>query len=68
MSSKPFVLFFNPVRHAKSFYKDFQEVAHTEVVTSKNREEFFHDLKGKYNNLFAIYRTSASGSVSTILL
>lgn len=63
-SSKPFVLFFNPVKHAQPFYEKLQEVAHTEVVTSKSREEFFKDVEGKYKDIFAIYRTSASGAVS----
>ncbi|CAI7655622.1 unnamed protein product [Penicillium pancosmium] len=63
-SSKPFVLFFNPVRHAGSFYAKLQNVAHTEVVTSKNRDEFFKDVRDKYKNIFAIYRTSASGAVA----
>ncbi|KAL3469807.1 D-isomer specific 2-hydroxyacid dehydrogenase [Aspergillus californicus] len=63
-SSKPFVLFFNPVRHAGPFYKKLQEIAHTEVVTSKSREEFFKDVTNKYKNIFAIYRTSASGTVA----
>jgi len=65
-SSKPFVLFFNPVSHAVSFYQQLQQVAHTEVVTSKSREEFFKDVADKYKNIFAIYRTSASGAVSTL--
>lgn len=58
------MLFFNPVRHATSFYKKFQEVARTEVVTSNSREEFFNDVREKYKEAFAIYRTSASGAVS----
>ncbi|KAJ6021421.1 hypothetical protein N7540_006925 [Penicillium herquei] len=63
-TSKPFILFFNPVRHAKSFFVKLQEIAHTEVVTSQSRDEFFKDLRDKYKNIFAIYRTSASGSVA----
>ncbi|KAE8327310.1 D-isomer specific 2-hydroxyacid dehydrogenase [Aspergillus sergii] len=63
-SPKPFVLFFNPVRHAVPFYETLQEVAHTEVVTSKSRDEFFNDITGKYRDIFAIYRTSASGAVA----
>ena len=64
MSSKPFVLFFNPVKHAQPFYGKLQEVAHTEVVSSTSRQEFFNDVDGKYKDIFAIYRTSASGAVS----
>jgi hypothetical protein len=68
MSSKPFILFFNPVRHAVPFFEKLQELAHTEVVTSKSREEFFKDVADKYKNIFAIYRTSASGTVSIELI
>ncbi|OKL64326.1 hypothetical protein UA08_00895 [Talaromyces atroroseus] len=63
-SSKPFILFFSPVRHAASFYRSLQGIAHTEVVTSKSRDEFFKDAAGKYKDIFAIYRTSASNAVA----
>ncbi|CAI7615652.1 unnamed protein product [Penicillium palitans] len=63
-SPKPFVLFFNPVQHALPFFQKLQEVAHTEVITSKSREEFFKDITDKYKNIFAVYRTSASGTVA----
>ena len=66
-SSKPTVLFFNAIRHATPFYSKLQEVARTEVVTSKSREEFFADVKTKYKDIFAIYRTSASGAVSKLI-
>lgn len=66
-SSKPFILFFNPVRHAKAYYESLQEVARTEVVTSKSRNEFFKDLEGKYKDISVIYRTSASGAVCDVL-
>lgn len=66
--TKPLVLFFSPVRHALSTYEQLQQVAQTEVVTSQSREEFFHDLTTKYKNVFAIYRTSASGSVRVLCL
>lgn len=65
--SKPLVLFFSPVRHALSAYKELQQVAHTEVVTTQSRDEFFNDVATKYQNFVAIYRTSSSGSVSLIL-
>jgi hypothetical protein len=61
--AKPLVLFFSPVRHATSTYEQLQQVAQTEVVTSQSRDEFFYDVATKYRNAFAIYRTSASGSV-----
>ncbi|PYI05191.1 hypothetical protein BO78DRAFT_447854 [Aspergillus sclerotiicarbonarius CBS 121057] len=63
-SSKPFILFFNAVKHAELVYKKLQEIAHTEIITSTTREGFFHDIKDKYRNIFAIYRTSASGAVA----
>jgi hypothetical protein len=65
--AKPLVLFFSPVRHAISTYKQLQQVAYTEIVTSQNREQFFSDVATKYQNVFAIYRTSASGSVCFLL-
>jgi hypothetical protein len=65
-SSKPFILFFNPVRHAKAYYESLREVARTEVVTSKSRDEFFEDVQGKYKDISVIYRTSASGDVCDV--
>lgn len=64
---RPFILFFNPVRHAVPFYHQLQKVARTEVVTSKSREEFYSDLRRKYKDFSIIYRTSASGAVSISL-
>ncbi|KAI9042135.1 D-mandelate dehydrogenase-like dehydrogenase [Aspergillus affinis] len=63
-SQKPLVLFFNAVRHAHSSFQQLQQMARTEIVTSKNRETFFQDIQGKYKDAFAIYRTSASGAVA----
>lgn len=62
--SLPRILFFNPVRHAVKVYEALQQVAATEVVTSTSRQEFFLDIRTKYNDVQAIYRTSASGAVS----
>lgn len=61
--SKPLVLFFNPIDHAHGFLTKLQEVARTEVVTSKSREEWFKDLEGKYKDVYVIYRTTTSGEV-----
>jgi hypothetical protein len=61
--SKPRILFFNPVRHAIAKHRALSSVAVTEVVTSKSRAEFFADMKHKYSDIQAIYRTSASGAV-----
>ncbi|KAH6653009.1 putative 2-hydroxyacid dehydrogenase [Truncatella angustata] len=63
-SSLPFILLFNPIKHAKPFYNGLQEVARTEVVTSRSRHEFFNDVKDKYRDVSVIYRTSASGAVA----
>ncbi|KAI0535049.1 putative 2-hydroxyacid dehydrogenase [Xylaria digitata] len=63
-SSKPFILFFNPVRHAKGCYEDLQRVARTGVITSTLRQEFYEDIKNKYKDITAIYGTSASGTVA----
>ncbi|KAJ4314587.1 hypothetical protein N0V84_008811 [Fusarium piperis] len=61
---KPRILFFNPVRHALAAYKALSAVAAPEVVTSKSRAELFADLKDRYADIRAIYRTSASGAVA----
>ncbi|KAB8204984.1 D-isomer specific 2-hydroxyacid dehydrogenase [Aspergillus parasiticus] len=61
---RPFILFFNPVRHAVPFYHQLQKIARTELVTSKSREEFYSDLQRKYKDISIIYRTSASGAVA----
>ncbi|KAI7764236.1 hypothetical protein LZL87_012645 [Fusarium oxysporum] len=52
------------LRHAKAAYKELQEVARVEVVTSTNRQEFFKDVHDKYKDIQVIYRTSASGAVA----
>lgn len=66
IATKPRILFFNPVRHAVAAYEALCRVAQCEVVTSKSRKEFFGDVRNKYHNVEAIYRTSASGAVSRI--
>lgn len=63
-SALPRILFFNPVRHARQAYEALGKVAATEVVTSTSRQEFFSDLRQKYNDIMVIYRTSASGAVA----
>ena len=63
-SPRPRILFFNPVRHALAKFEALSKVAQVEVVSSTSREEFFRDVGTKYNNIQAIYRTSASGAVS----
>ena len=66
MPNKPKILFFNPVKHALAQYKELQESTAPEVVTSASRAEFFEDCQTKYQNVVAIYRTSASGAVSLL--
>ncbi|KAF5713160.1 hydroxyacid dehydrogenase [Fusarium globosum] len=63
-TSKPFILFFSPVRHAKAAFEELHEVARVELVTSSNRQEFFKDVEDKYKDIQVIYRTSASGAVA----
>lgn len=62
--AKPRILFFNPVRHALAAYEALGAVAQTEVVTSKSRKDFFEDVRQKYHNIRAIYRTSSSGAIA----
>ncbi|KAH7357432.1 D-isomer specific 2-hydroxyacid dehydrogenase [Pyrenochaeta sp. MPI-SDFR-AT-0127] len=62
--TQPRILFFNPVRHARQAYEALQKVASTEVVKSTSRQEFFSDIRTKYSDIQAIYRTSASGAVA----
>ncbi|RAH51258.1 LDH C-terminal domain-like protein [Aspergillus brunneoviolaceus CBS 621.78] len=66
--SKPFILFFNAIRHAQPIYAKLQDVAHTGVITSESRTEFFHALQTKYKNIFAIYCTSASGATHASII
>ena len=61
--SKPRILLFNPVRHAVAAYEALSRTTSPEVVTSKGRPAFFEDVKTKYSDIQAIYRTSASGAV-----
>ncbi|KAK1511295.1 uncharacterized protein CCOS01_15057 [Colletotrichum costaricense] len=62
--SKPRILFFNAVRHALQEYEALKLVANPEVVTSTSRDQFFSDLRSKYQNIEAIFRTSSSGVVA----
>ncbi|KAF2158521.1 hypothetical protein M409DRAFT_71610 [Zasmidium cellare ATCC 36951] len=62
--AKPRILLFNPVRHALAAYKALGDTTAPEVVTSKSRSEFFKDCQGKYADVAAIYRTSASGAIA----
>ncbi|KAK1540829.1 hypothetical protein CPAR01_06818 [Colletotrichum paranaense] len=62
--SKPHILFFNAVRHALQEYEALKLVADPEVVTSTSRDQFFSDLRSKYQNIEAIFRTSSSGAVA----
>ncbi|KAK1705677.1 D-isomer specific 2-hydroxyacid dehydrogenase [Colletotrichum lupini] len=62
--SKSHILFFNAVRHALQEYEALKLVADPEVVTSTSRDQFFSDLRSKYQNIEAIFRTSSSGAVA----
>jgi glyoxylate reductase len=61
--SKPLVIFFNPVRYAVKTYEALSTVVRAEIVQSKSRPEFFEDIKTKYKDAVAIFRTSATGDV-----
>lgn len=67
-AAKPRIIFFNPVRHAVAAYEALQAVTAPEVVASKSRQEFFADIRTKYHDVQAIYRTSASGAVRDLSL
>ncbi|KAM0714479.1 hypothetical protein Q7P37_010266 [Cladosporium fusiforme] len=64
MSDKARILLFNPVKHALAEYGELQKSTAPELVTSTSREEFLEDCLTKYNDVVAIYRTSASGAVA----
>lgn len=64
MPPLPRILFFNPIRHAHQAYEALQKIAACEVVTSTSRQQFFSDLRNRYNDIQVIYRTSASGAVA----
>lgn len=68
VAQKPRILFFNPVRHALAAFEALSKVAQVEVVASRSRQEFFKDIEDRYHDIRAIYRTSASGTVSAILM
>ncbi|KXH27568.1 hypothetical protein CSAL01_00735 [Colletotrichum salicis] len=61
---KPRILFFNPVRHALDEYEALKSVANPEVVTSSSRAKLFDDLRTKYHDIEAIFRTSSTGTVA----
>ncbi|KAF4552892.1 2-hydroxyacid dehydrogenase-like protein 1 [Elsinoe fawcettii] len=62
--SRPRILFFNNVRRAVEEFRSLSKITSTEIITSKSRQEFFKDIKSKYSNIDAIYRTSAGGGVA----
>ncbi|KAK9457473.1 D-isomer specific 2-hydroxyacid dehydrogenase [Dipodascopsis uninucleata] len=62
--SKPKVLLLGEIAHAKAEWEALSDVATLEVCDSKNREEFIKDLKGKYSDIVACYRTFKSVEIT----
>jgi glyoxylate reductase len=63
-SQKPRVLLTGEIDWAHDEWDALSDVATLEIADSKDREAFIKDLKGKYNGVFAIYRTFGSVNVS----
>ena len=63
MQQKPRVILLSPIIHAHDVYHSVSQVAKLEVVTSRNRLEFFTDAKSKYNDVVALYSTATSWAV-----
>ncbi|KAK9324159.1 D-isomer specific 2-hydroxyacid dehydrogenase [Lipomyces orientalis] len=62
--SKPLVLLLGEIRHAKAEWEALSNVATLSVCDSANREEFIKDLKGKYSEVVAVYRTFNSVAIT----
>lgn len=62
--SKPQVLLVGTIHFAQEEWAALSDVAELLEVTSKNREEFLSDLKGKYSNIVAIYRDFPSVKIT----
>ncbi|ODV88693.1 hypothetical protein CANCADRAFT_28277 [Tortispora caseinolytica NRRL Y-17796] len=58
--NKPHLLLLGPIVHAKKEWEALSSIARLSECTSKNRDEFIADLKGKYSDVFGIYRTFSS--------
>ncbi|ODV82235.1 uncharacterized protein CANTADRAFT_88156 [Suhomyces tanzawaensis NRRL Y-17324] len=59
-TTKPKVLRLGKVIYAHQKWEELEKVAEVITCTSKNRDEFFQDLKGKYSDVVSITRTFAS--------
>ncbi|KAK9477126.1 D-isomer specific 2-hydroxyacid dehydrogenase [Lipomyces japonicus] len=62
--SKPHVLLLGSIDHAKKEWEALSEIATLSVADSANREAFIKDLKGKYSDVVAVYRTFSSVSIT----
>ncbi|KAK9451926.1 D-isomer specific 2-hydroxyacid dehydrogenase [Limtongia smithiae] len=62
--SKPHILLLGKISHASAEWEALADVATLSVVESANRDEFIKDLKGKYSDITAIYRTFASVAIT----
>ncbi|KAK9339647.1 D-isomer specific 2-hydroxyacid dehydrogenase [Lipomyces starkeyi] len=62
--TKPHILLLGEIRHAKAEWEALSDVATLSVCDSANREEFIKDLKGKYSDVVAVYRTFTSVAIT----
>lgn len=65
--SKPQVLLLGNVHFAQEEWNALSDVAELLELTSKDRTEFLQDLKGKYSQIVAIYRTFPSVAITGLL-
>ncbi|KAK9468306.1 D-isomer specific 2-hydroxyacid dehydrogenase [Lipomyces arxii] len=62
--SKPHILLLGNISHAKAEWEALSDIATLSVCDSANREEFIKDLKGKYSDIVAVYRTFVSVGIT----
>ncbi|KAK9459332.1 D-isomer specific 2-hydroxyacid dehydrogenase [Lipomyces oligophaga] len=62
--SKPHVLLLGEITHAKPEWEALADVAQLSICDSTDREQFIKDLKGKYSDVVAVYRTFRSIAIT----
>ncbi|KAK7206319.1 D-isomer specific 2-hydroxyacid dehydrogenase [Myxozyma melibiosi] len=62
--SKPHVLLLGDITHAKAEWEALSDVATLSICDSGNREQFIKDLKGKYSDVVAVFRTFKSVGIT----
>lgn len=63
-TTKAKVLLLGTIKYAHAEWQALQQIAQVVTLESKSREEFLTDLKGKYADIVAIYRTVQSAKVT----